>query len=457
MSKSNLHILQVSTYDIAGGAEKVAWDLFQAYKDLGHKSTLVVGTKRSNDPSVFCIPHNVYRNSSAKIFTSIGDHLDPFIRRIPFGKELNENLKIIGETKRVINKINGVEDFDYPGTSYILEIIKEKPNIVHCHNLHGSYFDLRILSKISHQVPVLITLHDAWLLSGNCAHSFNCDRWKTGCGNCPDIKIYPGIRKDATAYNWKRKKEIFENSRLYITTPSQWLMKKVNESILKPAIIESKVINNGVNLRIFHPYNQSEAREELNLPKDDKILLFAANGIRKNPWKDYETLKRAISEVAKMYTHKNILFLALGETAPQEHIGQTKVQFIPYQKDPSKIARYYQAADVYVHASLADTFPNTILESLACGTTVVATKVGGIPEQIEDGVTGFLVPAGDGNLMASRINDLLQDDYLRKKFGKKATEIAHDRFNLDTQVDEYLNWYKYIIEGNKDWKLWTMI
>ncbi|AKB45101.1 glycosyltransferase [Methanosarcina vacuolata] len=446
---NKLSILQINTFDIAGGAEKVAWDLFQAYKDLEYQSTLVVGTKRSNDPSVFCIPNDEYRSLTAKIFISIGNCLDPFVKKIPLGKKFNKNLKTIGETKRIINKINGIEDFNYPGTSHVLEITTRKPNIVHCHNLHGGYFDLRMLPSLSHHVPVVMTLHDAWLLSGNCAHSFNCDRWKIGCGNCPDITIYPGIRKDATAYNWIRKKEIFERSRLYITTPSQWLMEKVNKSILKSAIIKSKVINNGVDLWIFHPYNQSKARQELGLPKEDKILLFAANGIRKNPWKDYNTLKRAISEVSKIYTHKKILFLALGETAPPEKIGHTKVQFIPYQKDPVKIARYYQAADMYIHASLADTFPNTILESLACGTPVIATKVGGIPEQIEDGITGFLVPAGDGDLMAARINDLLQNDYLRKKFGQKASEVAYNKFNLGIQVEKYLDWYKYVIEINK--------
>jgi len=87
----------------------------------------------------------------------------------------------------------------------------------------------------------VLTLHDAWLLAGHYAHSFDCNYWKIGCGSCPDLSIYPVIRRDATAYNWQRKAEIYRTSRLYAFTPSQWLMDWVNQSMLKPGAVASKV------------------------------------------------------------------------------------------------------------------------------------------------------------------------------------------------------------------------
>jgi glycosyltransferase involved in cell wall biosynthesis len=224
----------------------------------------------------------------------------------------------IGNVEKYLSSLSGQEYFNYPATLDILNLPDQKPDLLHCHNLHGDYFDLRILPFLSQKVPTILTLHDAWLLSGHCAHSFECDRWKYGCGNCPDLTIPPAIKKDATAYNWQRKKEIYQQSKLYVATPSQWLMNKVNESILTEGIIKSRVIPNGIDLSIFCPQNKQQVRNNLQLPQDSKIILFTANGIRKNPWKDYETMSKAVGLVAQKLEGENILFLALGEASKTE-------------------------------------------------------------------------------------------------------------------------------------------
>jgi glycosyltransferase involved in cell wall biosynthesis len=447
-SKSSLHILQVNTSDIGGGAEKIAWNLFQSYKELGYQSTLAVDTKRSNDPNVFCIQDSEYRNPIARFFISISSHIESSMGKISTIAGFNEKIKLVGEPKRVINRLKGHEDFDYPGSLHILDLIEDKTDILHCHNLHGNYFDLRALIELSKRVPVVLTLHDAWLLSGHCAHSFECEKWKIGCGNCPDLTIYPRISKDATLYNWQRKKEIFEQSRFYVVTPCQWLMEKVNKSILKTGVIDSCIIPNGVNTKIFKPYSKVSAREELGLHPDEKIVLFAANGIQKNIWKDYKTLKSSLTIISA--NNKKVLCIALGENAPSINIGSVEIRFIPYQRDPGLVARYYQAADVYVHPSRADTFPNTVLEALACGTPVVASKVGGIPEQIIEGKTGYLVPEGDEKKMAEKIICLLENENLKTQIGREAAEDAIKRFSLERMVDDYLTFYEIILKNKEN-------
>jgi glycosyltransferase involved in cell wall biosynthesis len=122
-------------------------------------------------------------------------------------------------------------------------------------------------------------------------------------------------------------------------------------------------------------------RAALGIPQDSQVLLFTGNGIRRNMWKDYQTMRNAIALAVNH--QENLLFIALGEDAPAERIGQLEVRFVPYQQDTEIVARYYQAGDIYLHAARADTFPNTVLEALACGTPVVATAVGGIPEQVK--------------------------------------------------------------------------
>jgi glycosyltransferase involved in cell wall biosynthesis len=401
-----------------GGAQKVAWNLFESYRARGHESWLAVGDKLGSHGNVLPIPRIEHRGLL---------------------------FRIIGDARRLINRYSGIEDFTFPRSREILELPGARPHIVHCHNLHGggggTYFDLRMLPWLSRQVPVILTLHDAWLLSGHCAHSLACERWKTGCGRCPDLTLYPAIQRDATAYNWRRKRDIFARSRLRVATPSRWLKNKIEQSILWAGAVDLRVIPNGVDTSVFHPADKTPIRVALDIPVEAKVLLFSAYAPRLNRWKDYQTIQAAVALVAERCRDEQIFFIALGEAGMDEQIGNARVRFVPHERDSRMIAAYGAAADVYIHAAHADTFPNAVLEALACGTPVVATAVGGIPEQIEDGRTGFLVPPGDARAMAERVVWLLLNEDLLSSMARQAARVARRDFDLTRQVDAYLDWY----------------
>ncbi|MEW6323943.1 MAG: glycosyltransferase [Nitrospirota bacterium] len=449
-----LRIGQVNAADINGGAYLVAWNLFQRYQKRGHTSWLAVGDKQTHDPNVFVIPNDRLCNFWSRAWSSFGERLSPFEPRVRGVGRLRRLLAWCGEPARQFRRSRGIEEFDYPGSRQLLAVFPDRPDIIHGHNLHGNYFDLRLLRELHRRVPVALTLHDAWLLSGHCAHSFDCDRWKEGCGRCPDLTIHPAVERDATAGNWRRKRDIYRETRVYVATPSRWLMQKVDQSILAPAIAGQRVISNGVDLSVFHPpADKAAARAALGLPSDAVILLFTAKGAKHNPWKDYPTLQAAVSRVACRVHGRPLVFLALGDTAPSERVGSAEMRFAPYQRDQAIVARYYQAADLYVHAARADSFPSTVLEALACGAPVVASAVGGIPEQIRpladsrtDEATGLLTEPGSMEAMAAGIERLITDEGLRRRLGANAAEDARRRFDLDRQTDDYLAWYREIAE-----------
>ena len=220
-------------------------------------------------------------------------------------------------------------------------------------------------------------------------------------------------------------------------------MDKVNQSMLKTGIIAQKVIPNGVDQSVFHPADQRVARNSLNLPHSVKILLFTANGIRKNIWKDYHSLQSTLTQISA--TGIPVLCIALGETAHSEHIGNVEIRFVPYQRDPHIVARYFQAADIYVHPARAEVWGLTITEALSCGIPVVASDVGGIPEQIHEGKTGFLVPVGDAAEMAEKILLLMKNEELRQQMGQQAAKDAVQRFGLERMTADYLALYQRII------------
>lgn len=468
----SLRILQVSTVDIGGGAERVAWLLFQGFARRGHHSLLAVGRKRSGDTGVLPLDQQP-EGPWGQLWWHVAERVEAALVRRRGGARLAGAFQKMGQPRKVLGDLMGLEDFEHPGFRRLWRSLTNgplgKPDVVHAHNLHGGYFDLRDLAWLSREVPVFLTLHDAWLLSGHCAHSFECERWQTGCGRCPDLSIYPAVRRDATACNWRRKREIYRRSRLRVVTPCQWLMDKVRRSILAEAVEEARIIPYGVDLEVFHPADRRLVRRQLGLPDEAAVLLFAANSIRRNRWKDWQTLRRAIELLgaegdrgirvgeAGAGRSGDIVFVALGEAAPPERLGSAEIWFVPFQADPQRVAMYYQAADLYLHAARADTFPNTVLEALACGTPVVATAVGGIPEQVKglagftrgtqfalSEATGVLVGPGDAEAMAMAALAIVTNHDLRRTLGEQAAVDAKRRFNLERQIEEYLAWFAAI-------------
>lgn len=444
-----LNILQVNTLDLGGGAEQIAKDLLQAYQVAGHLAWLAVGQKRSQDGAVIQIPIVTDDSLWAQACLKLRSLLTPWQDKVRGIARLRKNFLDLSIGTDVVPRWLGMEEFYYPGSKALLSLPGKKVDIVQLHNLHGHYFDLRTVSELSQKVPVVITMHDAWLLSGNCAHSFACEKWQTGCGACPDIRIYPGLTRDTTALNWRRKKGIFAHSKIYLASPSQWLLDKAMQSLLAPAVIEARVIPNGIDLTIFKPGNQVGARERLDIPLDAKVILFAANGIKRNIFKDYATIQSAITLLSKSTTAPTIV-IALGEEGVTEQLGQVQIRYIPPVSNRELVAAYYQSADVYVHASHADTFPTSIIEAMACGIPVVATAVGGIPEQVVDGQTGILVAQGDGNAMASAIEKILANPVLQKQMGDAGAQIAKEKYSQELQTRHYLDWYQEILSAAKD-------
>jgi len=122
---------------------------------------------------------------------------------------------------------------------------------------------------------------------------------------------------------------------------------------------------------------------------------------------------------------------------------------VPYINDSSQVAQYYQASDIYIHAARAETFGIVIVEAQACGTPVIATASGGIPETLVDGQTGFLTQPANPVDMAERIIQLLEDNTLRESMGVAAGNFARKHFGRERMVNSYLSYYRDILH---EWK-----
>jgi glycosyltransferase involved in cell wall biosynthesis len=275
-------------------------------------------------------------------------------------------------------------------------------------------------------------------LTGHCGYFIDCERWRTGCGNCPDLARPPAIRRDSTGDNWRRKQAIYRQSRLAVSTPSRWLMDCVEQSMLRPW--QARVIPNGVDLDIYHPGDRVRERAALGIPQDAFVIVVSAyGGAGANPYKDFETIRSVIRRLAIESPSDTWRLICLGGQAQSQ--DEPNTLFTGYLSDPRQVARYYRCADVFLHAANAENHPLVILEAMACGTPVVATGVGGIPEQIVEGDTGFVTPRGDSEALVQRLHWLMQHPTEHRGMSVAAAARARQSFSLTTQAETFLTWF----------------
>jgi len=250
-----------------------------------------------------------------------------------------------------------------------------EPDIVHLHNIHGYYLNVELLMKQLklRRIPVIWTLHDCWSFTGHCAYfdSPKCDRWHTGCGSCPRLHDYPeSWLMDRSAKNLSEKKSWFSNfPNLTLVTPSRWLKDLASQSYLSHYPIQ--VIPNGIDLTNFK-HTDSDLRIKHNIVDKRVYLSVAMVWDRRKGLDD-------IVRFAETLTIDEAL-IVIGLTPKQiEQLPNTMIK-IARTSSVKELAEYYSLADVTVVPSYEDNYPTVVLESLACGTPVVAYATGGIPE-----------------------------------------------------------------------------
>jgi len=413
-------IVIVNTADEGGGAERVSMAVLSGFLELGVDAWLLVGSKTGNHSRVI------------SLYTSQFFDYRPYLDS-PLTKKV--------ERRRRLDQFMGLEDFNHPYSHEISALTGSPPDLVLCHNLHGGYFDLRVLSSLSARMPIALRLFDSWLQTGHCAYSLGCGRWQTGCGECPDLTIPPAISRDASRSNLRRKQQIFNDSRLFVSAESQWMLDRARQSVLAPAVIDWKCIPGGVDLQTFFPGPREDARLQLDLDPETLVLLYVANQGAANPYKDFGTVRLAMDELQHRQPAREILLLVVGSNAPDEKIGpDILIRHIGYIASQSRLATFYRAANIMIHSALEETFGNVVAEALACGTPVVAASGGGVVELINHGCTGLIVAPRQPAQLAEAILGLLDTPALCARMSVAAAAAAHRDLDSRDMIRNLRSW-----------------
>ncbi len=405
-----LKIAMIHVADSGGGAENTVLSLHKALLELGHESHLYVAYKYTDTPHVSVIEKK---------------------------KTIPGLLRIC---KFFENKF-GWQHLFSPGFRSLDKIIDPETDVVHVHSLWGGggYADIGALPRLSRSFAMTLTLHEAWLMTGHCACPFGCQRWKSGCGKCPDLQRAPKLEHDGTRFNWWRKRLALRSTHVRITTVSAWLKKQVlNSPILAGKHVS--VVHNGVDNSVFAPGDQQHARELLGLPPDAFVVLLAGQtieGIKEGIAAKYAI--KALNQLRDERLHALLIGPSAALVGNQLSIAYTA---LPYQQQQSDMACCFQAADVSMVTSEYETFGMIAAESQACGTPVITFATGGLPEVVKHGVGGLVVPTGDVNGLIAGIKALLENTSMRNKMGEDGMTWVHEHFSNQMIAMRYISEYR---------------
>ncbi len=405
-----MNVLQINTSDVQGGAAIAGYRLHSSLRRCGHDSKMIVGSKSTDLPEIF----EKKRSSS----------LISFIAR--------NSTKLIG--------------LNYAGILSTSSISKHRffieSDILNFHNLHGGYFNYLSIPSLTGKKPAVLTLHDMWSFTGHCSYSYDCDRWKTGCGNCPYPKEYPEIYFDNTRLEWILKNRAYTTSQLHIVAPSRWLCGLAKESMLNRFSVNH--IPNGLDMKIYRPLDRDECRSRLGIPKNKKVLLFSAFNLEDRR-KGGDLLWKALGKIPSSL-RDDICLLVIGEGKNiSQLIDGMDLINLGFIEDDELKAVVYSSADLLVFPTRADNLPLVLQESMACGTPMVSFRVGGVPELVRPGLTGYLAEPEDPDSLVKGIVQMLEDDNLRTKLSESCRAIALEEYPLKKQANSYIELYESIL------------
>lgn len=320
-----------------------------------------------------------------------------------------------------------------------------KPDIVHLHCPNGYFLDLYYLLKFLklYKIRTVITLHAEFFYTGSCGHAFECEKWKTGCGSCP--QLWDATHSwffDRTSTAWKKMKYAIQGMNLLtITAVSPWLRERaITAPILKGRDIIT--IKNGIDTKnIFKPTEYLSLKKKLGI-KNEKIILHVTARFNSNQY-DLKGGKYII-DIAESLLDSDILFIIIGSNG-KKYIRRDNVIYIGQINDQHLLAQFYSMSNLSIITSKRETFSMPVIESLSCGTPVVGFKAGG-PESIAlDEYTEF-VDYGDTNTLKKVILKWID---VKGKLCINIREDAKILFSIENMKKSYEAVYRDILRLNK--------
>jgi glycosyltransferase involved in cell wall biosynthesis len=321
-------------------------------------------------------------------------------------------------------------------------------DVVHLHTM-ADWFDVPAwLVRLPLGMGVVISVHDMWHVTGGCFLYRGCDRYANethSCDSCPILK-WPANRFLAKAAH-SRKLQAYRNCGARMVATSQWLAEIGGQSPIAKACGGVRVIPPGIDISVFKPQNKKLCRKHLGLPPDAFVIITGCASLND----ENKNVRWLLEQLSRLPDLDGVIVLAFGEGVVPVPSG-LNVRFTGGIRERSDLARLFAAADVFVSASLMETYGLTLVEAMACGTPAVAFRVGGIPEAAPDGQGAILCTVQDGTGLVEGITRLRDSPQLRERLGNLAHEGTHTRNTASSFANAFAQLYRECVSSRENAK-----
>ena len=418
-----MKIVHLNTYEGNGGAGRACLRLSDALNASGVDSSVMV--------------YYQFKESSKAIAFST----TPFQKARAVFNILSERYLAKGLVKALKTPFS----LQWFGSSVIDHPALKEADLIHLHWINHGFLrpkDLAALEELDK--PIVWTFHDSNAFTGGCHVRYSCENFHKQCGFCPLLKI--SGKNDVSHLNWMSKKKGYSNLGFHIVAPSKWMAKSIKFSSLMGAR-EVSVIPNTIETGIFKPYVKSEAKKMLKISPDKFVLMSGFMPSKNDKHKGTSYLIDALKDLAGRpgIVKENIELLIFGNKDQAEMPEfPFKTTFLGTINDDVQLAKSYSAADAFITASLEDNLPNTVMESLACATPVVAFKTGGIPDMVEHLVNGYLADYESSEDLATGMEWLYHEENA-SDIQKEARLTILTHFSEEVIAEKHILLYQSLI------------
>jgi glycosyltransferase involved in cell wall biosynthesis len=423
-----MRVLHIATQDIGGGAFEAAYRLHCNLKLAGHESVMVVLKKYSADPSVID-------------FTSRLTGFDR-LRRL-WGTVISRLLRWRYGPSYYFR----IDKGEYFPVKRLIDTFPFKPDAIVFH-WTSNFITSGMMAQIGRKTgsPLYWYMMDMAPMTGGCDYAFECLGYTLQCGTCPQIRR--GSHKlDISYRQWQKKFNDIVGIDITAVVGSTWARRQAMDSSIFAKQPIKKILL-GIDPHIFRPISQAVARAKLHLPDNKKIIFFGAHSINE----ERKGMAYLISAIAHLYTmfdanpswRSNILVVTAGSVTDFDQVA------IPFEhrhlgllKGNDMLAAAYQSADVFVSASIEDSGPMMINESILCGTPVVAFDMGVAYDFLEEGKVGYLARLKDASDMASGLHMVLTlEDVSVRRMREECRELGLRLCHPDVQVGSFMELFE---------------
>ena len=356
-------------------------------------------------------------------------------------------LRKVNRLTRGVEKVLSLQSQLYSNGMHMrrMEAFREA-DLVHYHIIHSGFLSMQSLPAMTGDKPSLWTLHDPWAMTGHCIHPFSCQRWKTGCGQCPDLKTDFAIQRDTTALNFRLKRMAYRRSNFEILVASSWMENMVRQSPLMDDVPVHKVPF-GLDLDFFKPGDQAAAKARLGIEPHRLVLCF------RSVVNDFKGLQYVIEALDRLQTQVPICLLTLNDKGRIEKFkDRFQVVELGWTNDDSVMQDVYSATDLFLMPSLADSFGLMAVEAMACGKPTICFEGTALPEVVFTPEAGLAVPSRDSAALAAAMERLIADPQERLARGARSRQLAEQHYDIRLQAERMVDVYERVIHGRQSGK-----